>query len=161
ADDAERREGHFHAERGSEDVSPSSSGGDQRGLSLFSATGCCPAWRNYRCGTSHQRFKETAMEAYLTFNGNAADALAFYAGCLGGKVLFSITFGASPMAGDVPAEAHDKIMHATLEARGHKLMAADAPPGYPFEGYKGFALSVQSNDAKEGEKIFNALAAGG
>jgi PhnB protein len=101
------------------------------------------------------------MEAYLTFNGNAADALAFYAECLGGKVIFSMTFGASPMAGDVPAEAHDKIMHATLEARGHKLMAADAPPGYPFEGYKGFALSVQSNDVKEGEKIFNALAAGG
>ena len=101
------------------------------------------------------------MEAYLTFNGNAADALAFYAGCLGGKVLFSMTFGESPMASQVPAEAHGKVMHATLEARGHKLMAADAPPGYPFEGYKGFALSVQSNDVKEGEKIFNALAAGG
>jgi PhnB protein len=101
------------------------------------------------------------MEVYLTFNGNAADALAFYAACLGGKVTFSMTFGASPMACDVPAEAHDKIMHATLEARGHKLMAADAPRGTPFDGYKGFALSVPSNDAKEGEKIFNALAAGG
>lgn len=101
------------------------------------------------------------MEAYLTFNGNAADALAFYAECLGGKVIFSMTFGASPMAGDVPEEAHDKIMHATLEARGHTLMAADALPGDPVEGYKGFALSIKSNDAKEGEKIFNALAAGG
>lgn len=101
------------------------------------------------------------MEAYLTFDGNAAEALAFYAQCLGGKVLFSMTWGESPMAADMPAEARDKIMHATLEARGHKLMAADAPPGYPFEGHKGFALSVQSPDLKESEQLFNALSAGG
>ncbi len=38
------------------------------------------------------------MEAYLTFDGNTAEALAFYAQCLGGKVLFSMTWGESPMA---------------------------------------------------------------
>jgi len=100
------------------------------------------------------------MEAYLTFDGRTADALAFYAQCLGGRVVFSMTWGESPMADDMPAEAKDKIMHATLEARGHKLMAADAPPGYPFEGHKGFSLSVQSKDVKEGERLFNALSAG-
>jgi len=101
------------------------------------------------------------MEAYLTFDGNTAEALAFYAQCLGGKVLFSMTWGESPMAADMPAEAKNKIMHSTLEARGHKLMAADAPPGYPFEGHKGFSLSVQSNDVKESEQLFKALSAGG
>src|SRR5262249_60301384 len=120
-----------------------------------------PTFGAWPCLAINAASKETAMEAYLTFNGNAADALAFYAECLGGKVLFSMTFGASPMAGDVPAEAHDKIMHATLEARGHKLMAADAPPGYPFEGYKGVALAVQSHHVKEGQQIITALAAGG
>ncbi len=101
------------------------------------------------------------MQAYLTFDGNTAEALAFYAQCLGGKVLFSMTWGESPMAADMPAEAKNKIMHSTLEARGHKLMAADAPPGYPFEGHKGFSLSVQSNNVKEGEQLFKALSAGG
>lgn len=101
------------------------------------------------------------MEAYLTFNGNTAEALAFYAHCLNGKVLFSMTWGQSPMAADMPAEARDRVMHATMEARGHKLMAADTAPGQPFEGYKGFSLSVQSNDVKEGERLFNALSAGG
>jgi PhnB protein len=101
------------------------------------------------------------MEAYLTFNGNAAEALAFYARCLGGQILFSMTFGESPMAGQMPADAQGKIMHSTLAARGHKLMAADAPPGYPFDGHKGFALSVQTNDVKEGEQLFQALAEGG
>ncbi len=101
------------------------------------------------------------MQAYLTFNGNAAEALAFYAKCLDGKIIFSMTFGESPMGKETPAGHKDKIMHATLQARGQSLMASDAPPGYPFEGYKGFSLSVQAKDAKEGEALFKALAAGG
>ena len=101
------------------------------------------------------------MEAYLTFNGNAAEALAFYEKCLDGKILFSMTYAESPMGKDTPDAQKNKIMHATLEARGHKIMASDAPAHIPFEGYKGFSLSVQSKDAKEGEKLFNALAAGG
>ncbi|MBT2335526.1 VOC family protein [Variovorax paradoxus] len=101
------------------------------------------------------------MQAYLTFNGNAAEALAFYAKALGGKVVFSMTFGESPMGAETPAAHKNKIMHATLEARGHTLMASDMPPGMPFEGYKGFSLSVQGNNVDEGKKLFDALAAGG
>ncbi len=101
------------------------------------------------------------MQAYLTFNGNAAEALAFYAQALGGKVAFSMTFGDSPMGAETPAEYKNKIMHATLEARGQQLMASDAPPGWAFEGHKGFSLSVTGKDVKEGEQLFNALAAGG
>ena len=101
------------------------------------------------------------MEAYLTFNGNAAEALAFYAQCLGGKIEFSMTFGESPMGAQTPDNYKSKIMHATLTARGQKLMASDGPPDYKFEGYKGFSLSVQAKDVKEGEQLFNALSAGG
>ena len=101
------------------------------------------------------------MEAYLTFNGNAAEALAFYTKALHGKVVFSMTFGESPMGAQTPASHKDKIMHATLEARGHKLMASDAPPEWPFEGYKGFSLSVQADNVDEGKKLFDALAEGG
>ena len=101
------------------------------------------------------------MQAYLTFNGNAAEALAFYAKALGGKVIFSMSFGESPMGAETPAAYKDKIMHATLEARGHQLMASDIPPGMPFEGHKGFSLSVQGNSVDEGKKLFDALAAGG
>lgn len=101
------------------------------------------------------------MQAYLTFDGNCAEALAFYAQALGGKVIFSMTFGESPMGEQTPASHKDKIMHATLEARGHQLMASDAPPEWPFEGYKGFSLSVQGKDVDDGRKVFEALAAGG
>ncbi|MDM0011535.1 VOC family protein [Variovorax sp. J22P168] len=101
------------------------------------------------------------MQAYLSFNGNAAEALAFYAQALGGKILYSMTFAESPMADQTPADFKQKIMHATLEARGHQIMASDLPPGMAFEGYKGFSLSVQSKDVPEGRKLFDALAAGG
>ncbi|MBO9649014.1 MAG: VOC family protein [Variovorax sp.] len=101
------------------------------------------------------------MEAYLTFNGDAAEALAFYAKCLDGKIEFSMTFAESPMGAQTPDNYKDKIMHATLSARGHKLMASDAPPDYKHEGYKGFSLSVQAKDVKEGEQLFGALSAGG
>jgi len=101
------------------------------------------------------------MEAYLSFNGNAAEALAFYAKSLGGKILFSMTFGESPMGKDTPDAHKNKIMHATLEARGKQIMASDLPPGMPFDGYKGFSLSVQAQDVKEGEQLFKALSEGG
>jgi PhnB protein len=101
------------------------------------------------------------MEAYLSFNGNAAEALAFYAKSLGGKILFSMTFGESPMGKDTPESHKNKVMHATLEARGKQLMAADLPPGMAFNGYKGFSLSVQATDVNEGEQLFTALSEGG
>jgi len=101
------------------------------------------------------------MEAYLSFNGNAAEALAFYAKTLGGKIAFSMTFGESPMGAETPADYKNKIMHATLEARGKQIMASDMPPGMPFDGYKGFSLSVQAKDVKEGEALFKALSEGG
>jgi len=101
------------------------------------------------------------MQAYLSFNGNAAQALAFYAQVLGGKVLNSMTFGESPMGEKLPDAEKNKIMHSTLEAGGHQLMAADMPAGMPFKGYSGFTLSVQARNAEEGKKLFDALGAGG
>lgn len=101
------------------------------------------------------------MQAYLSFNGNCAEAFAFYAQALGGKTLFSMTFGDSPMGAQTPASHKDKVMHATFEARGHQIMGSDMPPGMPFKGYEGFSLSVQSEDVDEGKRLFDALAAGG
>ena len=58
------------------------------------------------------------MQAYLSFNGNCAEAFAFYAKALGGAITFSHTFGESPMAGDVPKDAHGRIMHIAMQAEG-------------------------------------------
>ncbi|MET0544266.1 MAG: VOC family protein [Variovorax sp.] len=101
------------------------------------------------------------MEAYLSFDGNCAEAFAFYGRCLGGTTTFSMTFGESPMGAQTPEAYKSKIMHATFSARGKQIMGSDMPPGMPFTGYHGFSLSVQAKDVAEGHKLFDALAAGG
>jgi PhnB protein len=65
------------------------------------------------------------------------------------------------MGKDTPDSHKKKIMHATLEARGKQIMASDLPPGMAFDGYKGFSLSVQAKDVKEGEQLFKTLSEGG
>lgn len=101
------------------------------------------------------------MQAYLTFNGHCAQAFAFYAKALDGKIVFSMTFGESPMAADTPKELHGRIMHATFEAHGLAIMGSDAMPGMAHEGFKGFSLSVQGKSVEDGQRLFSALSEGG
>lgn len=101
------------------------------------------------------------MQAYLTFNGNCAEAFAFYAKALNGEVTFSQTLGESPMGADLPAQARGRIMHSRLQAQGLEIMGSDLMPGMAFEGFKGFSLSVQAKSVAEGEQLFTSLSTGG
>ena len=102
------------------------------------------------------------LSTYLTFNGDCEAAMQFYAQCLGGKVTMVHRYAGSPMDnGQLPAEWKDKVMHATMESEGQRLMGSGGGPGYPFKGYAGFAVSVNARDKAQGERVFNALAAGG
>ena len=60
---------------------------------------------------------------YLNFNGNAAEALAFYGKAFGGEVIFQQTYGDSPMGGDESWK--DKIMHASFQAGSLTFMVSD------------------------------------
>lgn len=101
------------------------------------------------------------MHAYLSFNGNCAEAMAFYAQCLGGKVTMSMTYGDAPpeMRGD--ASMSKKIMHSQLEAPGGVLMAADVPPGQGGGQFSGASVMTTPGDIQRAQAVFNALAAGG
>ena len=55
------------------------------------------------------------LNPYLAFDGRCRDAFEFYQKTLGGKISFMQTIGESPMASSMPAEAHDRIMHVTLQ----------------------------------------------
>jgi PhnB protein len=103
------------------------------------------------------------INTYLTFDGNCEAAMEFYAQCLGGKIAVLHRYAGSPMDNaQLPAEWKNKVMHATLEAEGQRLMASDGGPGHPFKGYSGFAISLNiSGDTARAERAFNALAAGG
>ncbi len=100
------------------------------------------------------------INPYLSFNGECEAAFKFYEQLLGGKITFMQTWGDSPVAGQMPAESHHLIMHATLTIGDQVLMGADAPPGR-YEPPKGTYLSLQFKDQVEGERIFQALAENG
>jgi PhnB protein len=100
------------------------------------------------------------ISPYLNFPGSAAEALAMYEKVFGGKVLFSQTFGESPMKDMVPAEWHDKLMHATLQIGDQEIMASDAPPDR-YNRPQGFYVSYATTDVAAAERIYAALIEGG
>lgn len=99
---------------------------------------------------------------YLIFDGQTSEALTFYAEALGGEVLFSQTYGDSPMKDDIAPEYRDRVMHATLKLPSGELMAADAGPWAPHQGpIRSCSLSLSFTDPAGARKAFDALAEGG
>jgi PhnB protein len=101
------------------------------------------------------------LDPYLTFNGTCAEAMRFYEATLGGKMEMMMTHGQSPIADQTPPGSADRIMHARLNLGDRILMASDSMVGMPYHGMLGFSLSLSYPTTAEGQKVFDALAAGG
>lgn len=99
-----------------------------------------------------------AIVPYLNFNGNAAEALAFYSKALNGAVEFQQTFGESPM--EVPAEVKNHIMHATFRAGNLTFMVSDSMPGQEASAGSNLSLSLHFTDEDAINKTFDALSEG-
>jgi PhnB protein len=100
------------------------------------------------------------LDAYLFFNGNCAEAMRFYQRTLGGK-LDMMTHAQSPIADQTPPGSADRIMHARLDIDGRLLMASDTMVGMPYDGMKGFSLSLIVKSGDEAKRLFDTLADGG
>jgi PhnB protein len=100
------------------------------------------------------------VNPYLNFNGQCAEAFGFYEQLLGGKIEAMMTFGESPIAGEMPPESHSRILHARLVVDGQALMGSDAPPEY-YAKPQGLYVSLNVETQADGERIFRALAEGG
>jgi PhnB protein len=101
-----------------------------------------------------------AIIPYLTFNGNAAEALAFYTKAFDGKVLFQQSFGESPMADKTPDEYKNKIMHARFEADKLSFMTSDAMPNQSVSNGSNVSLSLNFTSLESIEETFAALSDG-
>lgn len=101
------------------------------------------------------------LNAYLSFDGNCAEAMRFYEKTLNGKLEALLTFAQTPAADQMPAEDANKVMHASLIIDGQALMAADAPGSMKYEPMKGCALTLTYKTADEARRIFEALGEGG
>jgi PhnB protein len=97
----------------------------------------------------------------LTFDGDCEEAFAVYARVLGGAVTFTVRYGDSPMAAQVPDSWGDKIAHGTLTlADGYRLYGTDSVPD-TYEPSGGFSLTTNPPDVETARTVFDALAAGG
>lgn len=100
------------------------------------------------------------LNPYLSFNGQCAEAFAFYERCLGGKIVRRLTYGETPMASQMPAELQGRIAHLRLQVGDKILMGSDAPP-QRFEPMKGAQVCLSFDDPAEAERVFHALEEGG
>ena len=100
------------------------------------------------------------MNPYLSFQGDCEQAFAFYARCLAGRVGPIFRYAGTPMADHVPGEWSDKIMHGSMTVGGQVLMGADVTPDR-YERPRGFALSIQTRDTADAERVFEELGKGG
>jgi PhnB protein len=94
---------------------------------------------------------------HLSFDGQCSDAFRFYEECFGGKIVTMMTHGDSPAAAQVPAEWHDKVLHARLEIGRQVLMGMDAPPPR-YAKPQGIFVTLSVATVSEAERVFNALA---
>ena len=101
------------------------------------------------------------IHAYLTFDGNAAEAMRFYEKTLGGTMQMMMTMGEAPGTEQLPADAKKRIMHASLAYGDGMLMASDTMPGQAYEGMKGFGVALTIETVAEAQRVFDAFAQGG
>lgn len=101
------------------------------------------------------------LNAYLSFDGNCADAMKFYASVLDAKLEALIIYGQTPDASQMPPGNGDRVMHAYLVHPDFVLMAGDSMAGEPYECVRGIMLTLTYPTAAEAERVFEALAKGG
>jgi PhnB protein len=101
---------------------------------------------------------EATLAPYLTFNGNAGEAMKFYHSILGGELTMQ-TFAESKMA--QKPEENDLIIHATLKSEGLVFMASDSMPSRKATFGDNVHMSISGQDAERLTNVFNGLAKGG
>jgi len=97
------------------------------------------------------------LNPYITFAGNAREAMEFYQSALGGQLEVN-TFGEY---GDAGPDG-DKIMHANLETSdGFTLMASDTPPGMEPSSGSSITVSLSGDDTDQLRGYWGKLSEGG
>jgi PhnB protein len=97
------------------------------------------------------------LNPYLSFDGDARQALEFYREVFGGELVLN-TFGAF---GSPDAPGADKIMHGMRETpSGFTLMGADTPPGMEYAPGSSFSVSLSGDDEAELRGYWEKLSAG-
>jgi PhnB protein len=99
---------------------------------------------------------QSRLNPYISFAGNAREAMEFYQSVFGGKLVMN-TFKEFNASQD-PSE-DDKIMHAMLEAdNGITFMGADTPKSMEYRLGTNISISLSGDNEEELSGYFHKLA---
>lgn len=100
------------------------------------------------------------LTPYLLFDGNCAQAMAFYQLCFGGELSVT-TVGDSPMKGQFPAEQQNKVVNSRLTSGAIDISASDwlHPTRTPKQGNT-VCLYISEGTYTELKEIFDKLSEG-
>ncbi|MGZ7108727.1 MAG: VOC family protein [Methanobacterium sp.] len=95
---------------------------------------------------------------FLLFDGNCAEAMAFYQKCLGGDLTLT-KLGDTSMSAQFPPEKHNRIINAHLMSGAIDISAADWMASPAFEPKQGnmYAIFVIGETYDELKKVFDKL----
>lgn len=110
----------------------------------------------------HQRQLNLPVEVniHLSFAGNCREAMTFYQEVTGGVLEAMITFAETPAASEVPPEMADRIIHASLNIRGRRLMGADMT-GDCHQAMQGSCVHLEFDTLERAAQVFDQLQQGG
>jgi PhnB protein len=98
------------------------------------------------------------LNPYISFDGNAREAMEFYKSVFGGTLTLS-TFGEF---GQQEAGLADKVMHSVLETdSGYTIMGSDTPPGMTRNVGDNITVSLSGDDSDELHNYWDKLSAKG
>ncbi|WP_214106018.1 VOC family protein [Acrocarpospora catenulata] len=98
------------------------------------------------------------LNPYISFDGNAREAMEFYQGVFGGELAMN-TFGDF---GTVDDDLASKVMHAMLETpSGFTLMGSDTAPGFEHNPGNNITISLSGDDGDELRGYWDQLSESG
>ena len=103
-----------------------------------------------------------SVNPYLFFDGNAKEAMEFYAEVFGAELH---TMGYDDMQGEseVPVDNAGRLMHADLWVGSLRVLASDSPVGFDRTtfGNPELCINADAGEETEARKWFDGLSAGG
>jgi PhnB protein len=92
---------------------------------------------------------------YLTFNGNAREALEYYKEIFDGEILSMQTFGEADF--ETPPEMNDRVMHAQFKKEALFFMVSDSFLDQTVDKGSNISLALELDNPDEIQTYYNRL----
>jgi PhnB protein len=99
------------------------------------------------------------LTPYIHFQGDAEEAMNFYAEALGGNIIAISRYGDSPMPSD--EDYKDKVIHGRVQFGDNVIMISDTFKGNIVQTGGNIQLSVEISEEGKIDGIFTKMAEGG